>query len=243
MTSLIEGVVSEKHKEIIALLNNWKGDHDLESIEPTIYYEWMHRIMFEAMRDEIGDDNFYAFQKTHLFKKSYPKLIFHTNSVWWDRINTGDVESISQLTLETFEKSLEVLKDKFNGKDFNEWRWGEIHQSTFEHPLGTVAALAPYFNVGPFEAPGGMETINNASFHWSDTTGILQSAYGPQMRIVHNVTNPNDSWSVLPTGQSGNVMSKHYKDQAGLYMQGEFRPQLMDRKKIEACSSRLLFKP
>ena len=42
----------------------------------------------------------------------------------------------------------------------------------------------------------------------------------------------NNAWSILPTGQSGNVMSPHYRDQAEMYISGQFRRQLSDKEEI-----------
>jgi acyl-homoserine lactone acylase PvdQ len=39
------------------------------------------------------------------------------------------------------------------------------------------------------------------------------------------------------------VMSRHYADQAEMYLKGAFRPQHMNRSKIERESTSLLFIP
>ena len=41
------------------------------------------------------------------------------------------------------------------------------------------------------------------------------------------------SWGILPTGNSGSPLSKHYDDQLELYHKGEYRYQLMDWKRIK----------
>jgi penicillin amidase len=61
------------------------------------------------------------------------------------------------------------------------------------------------------------------------------------MRILIDLADIENSLSVLPTGQSGHLMSPHYQDQAGLYNSGKFRPQHMDKDKIIAQSKGVLF--
>ena len=39
--------------------------------------------------------------------------------------------------------------------------------------------------------------------------------------------------SILPTGQSGQVMSPYYDDQAEMYVKGQYRKQMMNRSEIE----------
>jgi penicillin amidase len=48
----------------------------------------------------------------------------------------------------------------------------------------------------------------------------------------------------LPTGESGNRGSPHYKDQIDLYLHGGYHPAWTDRKEVERQGvGRLLLKP
>ena len=50
--------------------------------------------------------------------------------------------------------------------------------------------------------------------------------------------------SILPTGESGNLMSTHYKNQAPIYNNGKLRGQRMNRTEIDRKKSgRLLLSP
>ncbi|NDK17873.1 MAG: penicillin acylase family protein, partial [Zetaproteobacteria bacterium] len=52
-----------------------------------------------------------------------------------------------------------------------------------------------------------------------------------------------NSESILPTGQSGNVLSKHYQDQAQMYVNGQFRPMLLNKKVIQESKDKLVLDP
>ena len=60
------------------------------------------------------------------------------------------------------------------------------------------------------------------------------------MRRIIDLGDYENSVSVLPTGQSGNVMSPHYADQAQMFVNGEFRKQKMNKQDIEANSTGVL---
>ena len=63
--------------------------------------------------------------------------------------------------------------------------------------------------------------------------GTYECTSGPSCRRVINLNNlQEDNWSILPTGQSGNRWSPFYKDQAQMYVDGQFRRQLMDKEEI-----------
>ncbi|MBK7650212.1 MAG: penicillin acylase family protein [Flammeovirgaceae bacterium] len=63
------------------------------------------------------------------------------------------------------------------------------------------------------------------------------------MRKITDFSDMENGITVSPTGQSGNVMSKHYSDQAEMFVMGKFRKMLMSRKEIESKSKTLLLKP
>jgi penicillin amidase len=90
---------------------------------------------------------------------------------------------------------------------------------------------------------GGRETLNNLDFP-IDSTGHYHVAYGPALRRIVDFGNMAAATGINPTGQSGNVMSKHYQDQAQMYVDGKARPEFTTRKDIENVQTgKLVFKP
>ena len=109
--------------------------------------------------------------------------------------------------------------------------------------MGKVPALARYFNVNVGGVSGGRETINNMAFSL-DSTGLYKVSGGPALRRIIDFANPSLGFGVIPTGQSGHFMSKHYKDQAQLFATGGKRHELLDRKMIEEVMiGKSVFKP
>ena len=77
-----------------------------------------------------------------------------------------------------------------------------------------------------------------------DSTGYYRVNSGPSTRRVIDFSDIENSVSILPTGQSGNPFSKHYEDQAELYINGEFRKMMMNKQEIqETAESTLIFTP
>jgi penicillin amidase len=118
-----------------------------------------------------------------------------------------------------------------------------VHILKHEHAIGRTSAwLGRIFNVGPFGIYGGSEVINNLNFKPTEK-GIYKLNSGPSKRIIIDFADVENAYSILPTGQSGNLMSRHYSDQALMYNQGEFRKMLMNRQAIESQSRKLVLKP
>ena len=233
--------LSENEVTAVSILSNWDGDHQLQDIAPTIYYKVLYHILAGAMKDEFGENVFKEFLQTHLFSSAYPRLLTNDHSVWWDNKETKDqTENRGGVFYEALKISIGELEDQL-GEDPEAWKWERVHTVEHPHPLGTVSVLRGYFNVGPFPAPGGRETINNAGFTLNPD-GIYEVSYGPAMRRIIDFSDIENAISVLPTGNSGNVMSRHYSDQARLFVEGRFRPMMINKKEIKKSANKLVIK-
>ena len=68
-------------------------------------------------------------------------------------------------------------------------------------------------------------------------------AGGPSTIRIVEFSDVENSWSILPTGQSGNPLSAHYRDQAEMYNAGKFRKMKMNKEEIVKTSTKLVFIP
>jgi penicillin amidase len=105
-----------------------------------------------------------------------------------------------------------------------------------------VKPLDKIFNVGPLEAPGGIEVLNNLAFVL-DTLGVFPVTAGPALRKITDFSNVENGITVSPTGQSGNLMSPYYDDQATMFTTGQFRKMLMNKEVIQQSKNKLVLKP
>ncbi len=212
------------------ILEEWTGTHGLEDLGPTVYYRVMYQLQKNLFQDEIGEADFSTYMTTLVARRSLQHVLENDSSVWWDNIETEAVESPTQVITESFQQAIAELAGNF-GTDSKEWQWRKVHLLEHQHPVGRQKPFNRLFNVGPAPVGGGDEVINKMDFDKGAQTFAVQS--GPAMRILIDLADIENSLSVLPTGQSGHPMSPHYKDQAVLYNQGGFRPQMMDRDMIE----------
>jgi penicillin amidase len=179
---------------------------------------------------------------THIVKQIIEPQSRNENSIWWDDVTTKNKkETRTEILNKSFHEAIIALENQLE-KDINSWTWNRVHTLEHQHPLGQVAALRRIFNVGTFEVPGSTEVINNLFFSFS-YSGEYQVKGGPSTRRVIDFSDIENSWSILPTGQSGNPFSKHYNDQAEMYNSGKFRKMKMNKEEIEKTSTKLVFVP
>ncbi|MCL6649406.1 MAG: penicillin acylase family protein [Chloroflexi bacterium] len=90
------------------------------------------------------------------------------------------------------------------------WAWGKLHTLTVRHPLG-VGPLGRVLNRGPFQLGGDFSTIFQTAL--DPTVRYEAAAATPAVRQIYDLADWDRSRVVLPGGQSGSPLSRHYADQ------------------------------
>lgn len=232
-------LLTQEQLVLVDSLENWNGEYTLTSTSPTLFHRSEYYMVKNTMEDELGTEMFNQFLATHIFKRQIAWGAKMESGKWWDNVHTKDVvETRKDIVMKSFADAWESLVSDF-GADPSEWTWNKVHTLEHQHPIGQVESLRKYFNVGPFPVEGTREVINNLSFPYDDT-GFYKVSSGPSTRRIVDFSDIENSISILPTGQSGNPFSKHYKDQAEMYVKGEFRKMMMNKQEIEEKAESIL---
>ncbi|EKB47682.1 Penicillin amidase [Cecembia lonarensis LW9] len=240
MMAVVDPGLFRNYEPVRAALENWNGSHDLDAIAPTLYYKWLYHTLHGMMADELGEEDFQNFIKTFLYIRSVPKLIQTADSPWWNNVNTPGKETKKEIVETALKKSLEELKDQL-GNDSQKWEWQKTVVLEHPHPLGAKKPLDRIFNVKAPPVTANEESVNKLPFTLNPD-GIHRVNSGPAMRIIIDFANVEAAESVLPTGQSGNIFSPWYADQAEMYAKGQYRPMMMNESMIKnAAKGKLLF--
>jgi len=233
---------SKNEQRAIDVLQLWDGENTKEHVAPTIYNKWVYLYLKNTFKDELGDTMFNQLMNTHLMKRTIAEVVKNKNSIWWDDISTkNNIENRKDILSKSLIEAVAALEKQL-GNDIKDWNWGKVHTLEHGHPLGTIASLKKYFNVGPFPMKGAREVIDNRGYEYNNT-GLYKVTAGPSTRRVIDFSDVENSISILPTGQSGNPFSKHYKDQAEMYNKGEFRKMKMNKEEIISVSTKLIVQP
>ncbi|MGI9547089.1 MAG: penicillin acylase family protein, partial [Flavobacteriaceae bacterium] len=235
--------LTDEESGLLDQLIDWKGDNTMGSTEPALFHKWLYFIFKNAFEDELGTERFNQFLNTHLFKRTIAPLSQNSESIWWDNIHTKEItEQQQDIVTASFLQAVDSLKEIL-GPETHSWTWDRIHTIEHKHPIGEVESLRSFFNVGPFPIHGTREVINNMTFPY-DSTGTFKVKSGPSTRRVIDFSDIENGLGILPTGQSGNPLSRHYRDQAEMYNKGEYRKMMLNKEEIIATSkSLLIFRP
>lgn len=233
---------SASERKAVSILKNWDGNYLKESVAPTIYNRFLYEFLVSTYKDELGE-SFELFINSQLQDQVLPSQINRQKSIWWDDISTkNNIETKKEIIEKSFKSAFVFLQNQL-GESVETWKWERVISVEHEHPIGKASGLMrTFFNVGPFKTIGGNEVINNQIFKL-DSTGIYKITAGPSTRRVVDFSDVENSLSILPTGQSGNVFSKHYKNQAEKYLNGAYIKMILNAEEIKKMKNVLILMP
>ena len=245
--AMLVAYADEAGVEVEPFLREWEGSHLAEEVAPTLYYRWMYRTIQAAMYDEFlqaagpedAPDKFVSWHQTIVSENGFPKLLANPQSLWWDNVATSEVETASDIVAQALTSAREDLK-KALGENPETWQYGRLHTVVHPHAMTDAPLVGDLLNVGPFELPAAKDALCKYEFKLKEEVNYDVFS-GPSMRIGLDFADVASSESILPTGQSGNVFSPFYDNQAELYHAGEFRKQRMDRTDIESVMTSRAF--
>jgi penicillin amidase len=231
--------LNEVEKNAYNIMQNWNGVADENSVGMTLFNQFAYEYYKAALMDEMGEDIFYQILNTHLGKRMLEPLVRGAYPIWIDDITTvNQTETIKDIQTIAFKNTVSKLTKKL-GTNPKTWTWGKVHTVEHQHPFGQIPALRKYFNVGPYPISGTNEVLNNQLFDLNDTPEMPVKG-GPSTRRVIDFSNVENAQTILPTGNSGNVLSPYYKDQAEKFNKGEFVPMLLNEETIKKSKHKLI---
>ncbi len=185
------------------ILRAWNGQMEKNLAAPMIA-----SLLYQHLRRRVVDRA--APGKALLYRSAMApavieRLLRERPPDWFD-----DYDS---LLLKSFEDAMEEGR-RLQGDAAAKWSYGRYNLLMIAHPVGShLPSVGKYFDIGPVENSGGTTTVKAAG-----------STFGPSMRMVVDPSDWDHSLLNLPTGESGQVLSSHYKDQWNAYYAGRSYP-------------------
>ena len=233
----IEGRSLEAN-DVLKWLAAWDGAMLPDRPEPLIFQAWWREFARSLYADELGGAFRGQWRSRAVFVDD---VLADRNGAarWCDDVRTPRTESCAELLAASLDKALASLRQRY-GDDPNRWRWGDAHEARLRHrPLSRSTWLRPYFDVA-VPSGGDDDTINRGQMDWSDETAPFENRHASSLRAIYDLSDPDASVFIHPGGQSGNPLSRHYRDFAPLWARGDYVPMVTDRAKLEAAGVRRL---
>lgn len=217
------------YKIAVEYFRNWNYMFAKEDVATSMFQQLLVRLMWNIYRDEMGDSLLHDFVLlVNIPTRVTTKLLLDGTSEWFNDISTEEVESRDDIIRKSMTEALTLLRDRF-GNETKTWRWGELHRVTLQHPFGLQKPLDRIFNIGPYPYGGGATSLVSGEYSFNSPFSVTVAA---SARQIVDLSLPRSSRRVIPGGQSGQIMHRHYDDQFLLWLNGGYRTSQSDKSAL-----------
>jgi penicillin amidase len=195
----------------IALLRSWNGQMDRDLAAPFLI-ALVYQHVRTAMAENAAPGKSQAYTLT-MAAAAMERLLRERPQGWF-----GDYD---QMLLGALVDAVEE-GTRIEGRDLAKWSYGRYWTVAIPHPvIHQVPLVGPYFDIGPLPMSGSSTTVKQ-------TTHTL----GPSMRMNADLADWDRSLLNILTGQSGEILSSHYRDQWPAYYQARSFPMPFDKGEV-----------
>lgn len=216
----------------ISYLENWNYAYENSETAASIMDVFLLQLAKNTFKDEMGEEVYENFVQFSAMPARSLMRFLRNGSVFFDDVNTSDqIETRDDIILRSMNEAINYLQNNYGNEPF-EWRWEQLHTITLKPSLLGQAAEDPnaptalklvvnnLLSKGPYPAPGHDMSINNGEYSWNSPYGMI---LGPSIRRIVDFSDLSRTYSILPTGQSGNPISEYYGDQTESWLNGQYK--------------------
>jgi len=195
----------------VEVLRSWNGQMDKDGAAPliaTLAYEHLKLLVAQSASPAIG-----ARYKYQMAPAVIETLLRTRPAGWFNDWDEAILRALAQ-GLDDGRRS--------QGRDPGHWIYGKYQPLLLANPVGRhLPLVAGLFDIGPVAMNGSPTTVKQ-----------YDGTLGPSMRLDADLADWDHSLLQGTTGQSGQVLSRHYKDQWEHYYAAQSFP--MQYRKVEA---------
>lgn len=209
---------SPKVEEAKRLLGAWDRTMARNRAEPLIFAAWLRAVGRRLYGPLLGpelDGNWTP-------RLSVLSRMLRQDSAWCDDPKTPEREHCGALMNAALEDALAEIEVR-QGSDMAAWTWGQDHQARHANlVLGSIPLIDRFANIVT-PTDGGFDTINRAAYRAGTPGEPFADIHGAGYRAVYDLSDLDNSLFITATGQSGNLLSNHYRDLTGRWQAGIHR--------------------
>ncbi|NRA99462.1 MAG: penicillin acylase family protein [Rhodobacteraceae bacterium] len=220
------GTPERRRQDALDLLGAWNGEMNEHMPEPLIYATWMRALQEQLIADELGPALTAEF--------THPEPIFIERvyrdvdgaAVWCDILQSAPIETCADIARRALDTALIWIDETYGGQ-LEALRWGDAHEARHDHAvLGEAPVLRWLVNIRQ-STSGGDNTLMRGKTKGTDPDPFA-NIHAASYRGVYDFADPDSSVFIIPTGQSGHPLSRHYDDLGELWRRGEYIPMTLD---------------
>jgi penicillin amidase len=196
--------------DFVVHLDRWNGRATMQSPEIAVL-EYTRRVLRRKILETHlgGDAGLYQWFRGNNFLLH---VLEQRPAHWLPKEFSGSSagEGYDLLIVAAVTEAMRELENASGRSQIAEWNWGRFNTLEMLHPLARSGFLKRHWSIGPIAQHGAAQTVKQ--------TG---RSFGPSMRFVADLSNPDSSLMNVTLGQSGQYLSRHYRDQFESWYEGK----------------------
>jgi penicillin amidase len=205
-------------EDAVALLRSWNGQMEKDQAAP-----FLVTLAFQHARTALAENSAPGASVTYDFPMApavIERLLRERPAGWFADYD----EMLLRVLVDAVEEG-----QRIQGRDVRRWQYGASLRVTIAHPVThQVRWIGKYFDIGPLPMSGSGFTVKQTTLRLA-----------PSMRMNADLADWDNSLLNIIAGQSGQILSSHYRDQWPSYYVGRSYP--MQFRTVTA-SSTLVFR-
>ncbi len=209
---------NEQETAGVEILKEWADEpiNARDEAGPAIFESFYLHLGRTIFAEEMGDELFENFLRRNYVVYEVVERLWDQGKGEWFRGN-----SLESLIITSYREAISELVGKL-GDDPYSWRWDQLQTLHLRHDVGNeLGPLSGFYNRGPFPMGGGHTTVGRAGYRLQNPFDV---SHVSTIRVVAEMADSIEAYGVIPIGQSGHPLSKHYDDQIETWMAKEYYP-------------------
>src|SRR5437899_6278637 len=190
-------------QQLIDGLKDWNGIADVNSAEIS-FLHGVRRAALELVLEPVlgAESSLYQWRSTTFLQKT----LTDRPSKWLP----AAYKSYDELLTAAADDAVKRLAEDSKSERVEDWAWKHFNSLDMFHPLGHASILKTFLSITGKPQSGTIYSVRAAS-----------KTHGPAMRFVANPANWDESILLIPSGESGQLGSRHYADQFSYWYEGK----------------------
>eukprot|EP01104_Vermistella_antarctica_P001114 TRINITY_DN1116_c0_g1_i4.p1 TRINITY_DN1116_c0_g1~~TRINITY_DN1116_c0_g1_i4.p1 ORF type:complete len:1056 (+),score=170.49 TRINITY_DN1116_c0_g1_i4:124-3291(+) len=233
-TPFLESIVAAEQETVVAraarTLIDWDGAASPDSVGTTIYTSFQSHLLKHVLEDE-AHPTITKFALDYVNADPFIAGLMRPDNPAWCDVGANCLAPSAEKCMKSdcdpflvfdrvFRETVGALVTAYTASNIDtDWSWGKVAPLEIKHAFGKIPLIKSYVN-REIPTNGTIQSVNKNYFSRAGMTRFPIQA-GPVVRFCADFSRWQESWMVIPGGQSGRPASKHYDDQLPLFVQGD----------------------
>jgi penicillin amidase len=215
---------NEDQRQALAWLKTWNGDMKADSQSAAIFHVWMRHLrkqlfaaQFKGHWNKAEQGDMLRGLSDEIRVDTLRKIITGQQAGWC-------APGCQDMLRNALQAAIDEIYELKGDRSMKSWNWGALQTALYGHtPFSQVKPLDSFFERRV--ASGGSEnTINVADSSFETKKGYRQHLGAGFRQVIRLQPEGLLATYMNSTGQSGNLLSRHYDDMVGPFAQVQFVP-------------------